>query len=241
MSWLRFLARARAAPRPAVSIGRRRRQLWGLFGASRSKALAEGPRVPCLEDNGRGRLPFVIELQRGGLGRAPCVLDTLYLPCGIVLSACAADRPLIWSKPWAAERSFNIDKFDYLKQAQENKVVIVGGVAEAGLSPITTHTTLHAGKGLEFEVEIFQLDGAGPYKNSSSLSPIRDTLLASAQCQNSASRMMTGSGTPKSQRRMPLPMIRSLYRAGREDAVVPRTVAQHAALGCRQARGEGAE
>src|ERR1700733_6181184 len=49
------------------------------------------------------------------------------------------------------------------------------------------------------------------------------------QCQNSASRMMTGSGTPKSQRRMPLPMIRSLYRAGREDAVVPRTVAQHAA------------
>ena len=42
MSWLRFLARARAAPRPAVSIWRRRRQLWGLFGASRSKPLAEG-------------------------------------------------------------------------------------------------------------------------------------------------------------------------------------------------------
>ena len=58
------------------------------------------------------------------------MLDTLYLPCGIVLSACAADRPLIWSKPGAAEQSFNIDKFDYLKQAQENKVVIVGGVAE---------------------------------------------------------------------------------------------------------------
>src|ERR1700722_15047413 len=75
----------------------------------------------------------------------------------------------------------------------------------------------------------------------SSLLPIRDTLLASAQCQNSASRMMTGSGTPKSQRRMPLPMIRSLYRAGCEDAVVPTAVAQHAALGCRQARGEGAE
>ena len=60
------------------------------------------------------------------------MLDTLYLPCGIVLSACAADRPLIWSKPGAAEQSFNIDKFDYLKQAQENKVVIVGGVAESG-------------------------------------------------------------------------------------------------------------
>jgi hypothetical protein len=37
-----FLARARAAPRPAVSIRRRRRQLWGLFGASRSKPLAGG-------------------------------------------------------------------------------------------------------------------------------------------------------------------------------------------------------
>ena len=42
MSWLRFPAHARAAARPAVSIWRRRRQLWGLFGASRSKALAEG-------------------------------------------------------------------------------------------------------------------------------------------------------------------------------------------------------
>ena len=52
---------------------------------------------------------------------------------------------------------------------------------------------------------------------------------------------MMGSGTPKTQRRMPLPMIRSLYRAGCEDAVVPTAVAQHAALGCRQARGEGAE
>ena len=38
----RFLARARAAPRPAVSIGGAGAQLWGLFGASRSKPLAEG-------------------------------------------------------------------------------------------------------------------------------------------------------------------------------------------------------
>ena len=36
------LARARAAPRPAVSIGGSGAQLWGLFGASRSKTLAEG-------------------------------------------------------------------------------------------------------------------------------------------------------------------------------------------------------
>ena len=36
------LARARASPRPAVSIGGSGAQLWGLFGASRSKTLAEG-------------------------------------------------------------------------------------------------------------------------------------------------------------------------------------------------------
>ena len=38
----RFLARARAAPRPADSIGGAGAELWGLFGASRSKPLAEG-------------------------------------------------------------------------------------------------------------------------------------------------------------------------------------------------------
>ena len=47
------------------------------------------------------------------------MLDTLYLPCGIVLSAFAADRPLIWSKPGTAEQSFNIDN---LITWQENKV-----------------------------------------------------------------------------------------------------------------------
>ena len=38
----RFLARARAAPQPAVSIRGAGAQLGGLFGASRSKPLAEG-------------------------------------------------------------------------------------------------------------------------------------------------------------------------------------------------------
>ena len=37
--------RARAAPRPAVSIRGAGAELWGLFGASRSKPLAEGGRV----------------------------------------------------------------------------------------------------------------------------------------------------------------------------------------------------
>ena len=53
-----------------------------------------------------------------------------------------------------------------------------------------------------------------------------------------------GNGMPSSQRRMPLPIVmvvRSLYCARREHAVIPRAVAQHAALGCRQAGGEGAE
>ena len=40
-SCLRFLARARAAPRPAVSIRRRRRELSGRCGTTRSKPLAE--------------------------------------------------------------------------------------------------------------------------------------------------------------------------------------------------------
>ena len=56
MSWLRFLVRARAAPRPAVSIWRRRRQLSEEYsGASRSKPLAEGSRVHVLPSFPRAR------------------------------------------------------------------------------------------------------------------------------------------------------------------------------------------
>ena len=47
-SWLRFLARARAAPRPAVSIWRRRRQLWGLLRREPIETAGRGVAVACV-------------------------------------------------------------------------------------------------------------------------------------------------------------------------------------------------
>ena len=50
------------------------------------------------------------------------------------------------------------------------------------------------------------------------------------QCQKSASSMMMGIGTPKSQSRMPLPMIFLLMWFGAVRAIVPDAIAQRAAL-----------
>jgi hypothetical protein len=81
------------------------------------------------------RPPFsVIELQRGGLageGRRGAQY-TVLAACVIVLSGCAADRPPIWDKPGSTEQEFNVDKFDCMRQTQENRVAIVGNLAASG-------------------------------------------------------------------------------------------------------------